>query len=102
MNAYHRSQQFLEDARKAAKATGYDPDKLTLATNGKNKLTYDSPEGIKHFGLLGYGDFNYYKRFDPGIAEQKRRIFRASHGEISRIHRLNRFSPNELAINILW
>jgi hypothetical protein len=102
MNTYHKSELFLKDAKEAAKRNGYDPDKLSLATNGINKLTYDSPNGIKHFGRLGYGDFLYYKRYDPGIADQKRRVFRASHSEISRIHRLNKYSPNELAINILW
>lgn len=102
MNAYHKSQQFLQDARKAASRTGYDPSKLTLATDGIHKLTYDSPKGIKHFGRRGYGDFLYYSKFQPGIANTKRMVFRKSHGAISKIHKLDKFTPNELAINILW
>ena len=102
MNAYHQSHQFLEDARKVASHRGYDPSKLTLATDGIHKLTYDSPRGVKHFGRRGYGDFLYYSKYEPGIANRKRLVFRKSHGQISAIHHLDKYSPNELAINILW
>ena len=102
MDAYHKSNEFLEEARKVAKSRGYDPDKLTLATDGVHKLTYDSPKGIRHFGRRGYGDFLYYSRYEPQIANRKRIVFRRSHSKISQIHRLDKYSPNELAINILW
>jgi hypothetical protein len=102
MEAYHKSDLFLNDARKTAEARGYDPNKLTLSTNGIHKLSYDSPDGIKHFGRLGYGDFLYYSRYEPTIANRKRIVFRRSHGAISKIHKLGKYSPNELAINILW
>jgi membrane-bound lytic murein transglycosylase MltF len=102
MNAYHTSNEFLEDARKVAQRRGYDPDKLSLATDRVHKLTYDSPQGIRHFGRRGYGDFLYYSKYEPDIANRKRMVFRRSHGAISRIHQLDKYSPNELAINILW
>lgn len=102
MEAYHKSQQFLSDAKKIAKMRGYDPDKLELATDGVHKLTYHSPKGIRHFGRRKYGDFLYYTRFQPEIAKVKRLRFRQSHKAISRIHNLDKYSPNELAINILW
>jgi hypothetical protein len=102
MNAYHTSSQFLQDARKVAASRGYNPDMLILATDGVHKLTYDSPQGIRHFGRRGYGDYLYYSRYEPQIAKRKRTVFRRSHGAISRIHQLDRYSPNELAINILW
>ena len=102
MEAYHNSKQFLKDAKRQALASGYNPDFLELAKDGKHKLTYHSPEGVRHFGLLGYGDYLYYKRYEPEIAKTKRFRFRTSHKEISRIHHLGKYSPNELAINILW
>jgi hypothetical protein len=102
MEKYHKSKQFLQAARASAGATGYDPSKLFIATDDIHKLTYISPEGVKHFGRRGYGDFLYYKRFTPNLADFKRRIFRASHEQISKIHHLGKYSPNELAINILW
>jgi hypothetical protein len=102
MEAFHKSQEFLDLARQKAKKTGYNPKKLRLATNNKNKLTYESPLGLRHFGARGYGDFIYYSKFEPEIAEQKRRVFRASHGAITKEYMLDKFSPNELAMNILW
>jgi len=102
MDTYQKSKQFLKDAKAQAVAHGYNPDLLELGTDEKHKLTYHSPEGIKHFGLLGYGDYLYYRRYEPKIAKMKRSVFRTSHKEISRIHHLGKYSPNELAINILW
>jgi hypothetical protein len=93
---------YLKEARESAKRTGYDPEKLEVAKDGVHKLTYQSPEGIRHFGRLGYGDFIIYSKTNPELARQKRRVFRASHGKISEIHKLGKYSPNELAINILW
>jgi len=102
MDTYHKSPLFLSDARKSASARGYDPEKLVLATDGVHKLTYDSPQGIRHFGRRKYGDFLYYSRFQPEIARVKRLRFRQSHKAISRMYNLDKYSPNELAINILW
>jgi hypothetical protein len=102
MDAYHKSDLFLKDARENAQNRGYDPDKLSIATDGIHKLTYDSPNGIRHFGRRGYGDYLYYSRYEPQIAKRKRIVFRRSHGAISRIYQLDKYSPNELAINILW
>lgn len=102
MDKYHHSSLFLEDAKKAAQRTGYDPDLLELATDGVHKLSYQSPEGLKHFGRLGYGDHLYYSRYEPHIAEKKRMVFRRSHGAIGVIHGLGKYSNNTLALRILW
>jgi hypothetical protein len=102
MEAYHKSKQFLKHAKARALAMGYNPDFLELASDGKHKLTYHSPEGVKHFGLAGYGDYLYYKRYEPKIAKQKRSVFRTSHKAMTRLYGLGKYSPNELAINILW
>jgi hypothetical protein len=102
MESFHKSTEFLKLARHVAEKRGYDPEKLELATNGVNKLTYHSPKGIKHFGRLGYGDYIWYSTHDKAIADKKRAVFRRSHSTISEKYDLDKYSPNELAINILW
>jgi len=102
MNAFHKSDIFLSKARAVAEERGYNPSKLELATNGVNKLTYQSPKGVKHFGRLGYGDYIWYSTVDPELAKKKRAVFRRSHSAISEKYDLDKYSPNELAINILW
>ena len=99
---------YLTSARKAARKTGYDPSKLNFANDNNHNLVYESPEGRKYFGKVGYGDFliwSFKERHgsvERGYANMKRHVFRTSHGEITRLHHLNKFSPNELSINILW
>jgi hypothetical protein len=102
MQAFHKSDKFLSLARDVAEKRGYNPDKLELATNGVNKLTYHSPKGVKHFGRLGYGDYIWYSMNDKALANKKRAVFRKSHSAISDKYDLDKYSPNELAINILW
>jgi hypothetical protein len=102
MDSYHRSQEFLQAAKRRAKQRGYDPSKLELAKNSTHKLTYHSPLGVRHFGRRGYGDFLYYSKFEPDIAQKKQNTFIKSHSAISQIHNLNKYSPNELALKILW
>ena len=93
---------YLKEARQKALQRGYDPNKLEVATDGIHKLQYHSPDGIKKFGRLGYGDHIMYSKYDKQLAEQKRRVFRASHSKISEIHNLGKYSPNELSLAILW
>ena len=101
-------EKYIKDAKKEALKEGYDPNKLSYAYNNDNKLKYESPEGIKYFGKAGYGDFLIWslkeKRNEvkKGYANMKRNIFRKSHGEITKMYNLDKFSPNELAIKILW
>lgn len=102
MNSFHKSEEFLQKAKYRAKATGYDPNALSLATDGRHKLSYQSPLGKVNFGLRGYGDYIWYSNYEPEIAEQKRRVFTKSHGAMSRIYNLGKYSANELALKILW
>jgi DNA adenine methylase len=100
--------EYLTVAKNQARKTGYDPDKLSYASDGDHKLIYDSPQGIKKFGKAGYGDFiiwSYLERMGKvpkGTAAEKRKRFRTSHGQMSKDYGLTKYSPNELAINILW
>jgi len=100
--------KYLNDAKIVAKKEGYDPEKLSFANNNDNKLKYESPEGIKYFGKAGYGDFLIWtfkeknNEVKKGYAKMKRNVFRKSHSAITKMYNLNKFSPNELAIKILW
>ena len=104
----YKPEDYLKKAREVAKREGYEPKKLNFSMNNDNKLKYDSPEGLKYFGKAGYGDFLIWsfkeKKGDvpDGYANMKRNVFRKSHGAISEIYDLNKFSPNELSIRIIW
>jgi hypothetical protein len=71
-------------------------------------MIYDDQGRISRFGRVGYNDFILWKheerqgRVRDGYAEQKRRTFRKSHSAIKGNWKSNRFSPNALAINVLW
>jgi hypothetical protein len=99
MDKFHTSSDFLRRARAAARRTGYDPAKLELSDDGEHKLVYNSPDGLKRFGRRGYGDFIYYSLFEPAIADIKRKSYRARAGAI---RDSGKFSPNQLALRILW
>ena len=101
-------EEYLREAKTAARSNKYNPDVLTFADNGRNKLKYDSPEGPRYFGRVGYRDYIMWRHLEragrvrKGFADQKRRVFHESHGAISRLYDLGRNTPNELSINILW
>jgi hypothetical protein len=87
---------------------GYMPDMLSFAENDDNKLKYESPKGTVYFGKAGYSDYIIYQflekegEVEKGFAKKKRHVFTESHEAISRIHKLDRYSANELALKILW
>ena len=99
---------YLAHAKMKATHHGYRPDLLSFAKDGDHKLKYQSPHGVRYFGQAGYGDYIIYlyleheRKVEKGYAKKKRKIFRDSHERISEIRKLDKFSPNELAINILW
>ena len=101
-------EEYLREAKTAARIKQYNPDMLTLANNGKNKLKYDSPEGVRYFGRVPYKDHIMWRHLEragkvrKGFAEQKRRVFHEFHGAISKLYDLGKNTPNELRINILW
>lgn len=99
---------YLYVAREIAKIKGYDPLLLNFSNNNKNKLMYMSPEGLKHFGRIGYNDYIIYNFLEmnnlvkKGYSKIKQNVFIKSHSTITKKYNLNRYSPNELSINILW
>jgi len=94
---------YLDAAKAAAKKNGYDPRALEFSDNDIHKLMiYDDFGKAHRFGRVGYGDFIIWSRVDPPKAPSKRSTFRKSHEAIKGDWKKDKYSPNNLAINILW
>jgi hypothetical protein len=99
---------YLESAKRLAESKGYDRDKVMFAMDGDHKLAYDSPNGLKKFGKVGYGDYiiwSYLEKMGKvpkGTADKKRAVFKKSHSAMSKEYGLTKYTPNELALNINW
>jgi hypothetical protein len=91
--------EYLKQAKAFAKKAGYkDASSLKLADDGKHKLVL---RGVK-FGSITNNDFIIYKQHFPAIAEKKRKQYLARARKIKGDWAKDRYSPNSLAINILW
>lgn len=99
---------YMAVARNLARSKNYDASKLYFANDGDHKLAYDSPEGMRKFGKVGYGDFIIWSflermgKVPKGTADKKRYTFQKSHRAMSKDYGLTKYSPNELALNINW
>lgn len=95
---------FLLVAKHRAKEAGYDPDRLTLASDGTHKLVYD---GVP-FGNINYNDYIQYSylesegKMTAREVDDHRRRYLARATKIKGNWRRNKISPNNLAIHILW
>jgi hypothetical protein len=101
--------EYLKAARAAARRTGYTPSSLDFSDDSIHKLQITAPDGrVVRFGRVGYGDFLLWSALEAGgkaptgKAAQKRRTFRKSHMAIKGDWKNDRYSPNWLAIRILW
>jgi len=99
---------YLATARAIARKRGYTmtPE---WSDNNKHKLQIKTPEGhIRRFGAVGYGDFLIWSwlehegKVPKGYANQKRRVFNVSHNKIKGDWKDDKYSPNQLALKILW
>lgn len=91
--------EYLKQAKAFAKKAGYkDASSLKLADDGKHKLIL---RGVK-FGSINNNDYIIYKQHFPSIADKKRRQYLARATKIKGDWAKDRYSPNSLAINILW
>lgn len=91
--------EYLKLAKKFAKKAGYkDYNSLQLANDGKHKLML---RGVK-FGSIKNNDYIIYKQHFASVAEKKRRAYLARATRIKGDWAKDRYSPNSLAINILW
>jgi hypothetical protein len=102
--------KYLETARAVAKARGYaNWDTVEFANDKNNKLRITAPDGtVRKFGAVGYGDFLIWSHLErngkapKGTANDKKFRFRKSHMAMKGNWRRDPYSPNNLAINILW
>lgn len=102
-------QKYLELARAKAKTHGLNWETVEFANDKNNKLRITAPDGtIRKFGAVGYGDFLIWSHLEKkgkvpkGTANDKRHRFRTSHEAMKGNWRRDPYSPNNLAINILW
>ena len=101
-------EKYLNKAKELAEATGYDPSKILFCDSDTNKLMYDSPNGMKHFGHPDYSDYIIWSWLEhkgevpKGTADERRRLYRARATNIKGDWKKDKYSPNNLAINILW
>lgn len=98
---------YYEEAKKKARAYGIN--NIEYADDGVHKFQIVDPNGkIVRFGLHGYNDFLLYKHQEKeglipkGTANQHRKNYRNRAMLIKGKWRENPYSPNNLAINILW
>ena len=95
---------YMKKAKELAKASGYDPEKLSMSEDENHKLCYD---GVC-FGKIDYYDYIIYSWLESkgelpeGTADKKRKAYRARASKARGDWKSNRNSPNNLAINILW
>lgn len=102
-------EDYLAKAKAKAKEAGLKADTLTFSDDKKHKLEIKDNYGrITRFGLVGYGDFILYNAWaDKGLVDKnmplvKRNTFLKSHSKIKGYWRNNPYSPNNLAMKILW
>lgn len=106
---YGRSESYLKEVRRKAKAHGYDPSSLDFASDGVHKLQLTTPEGkTVRFGRVGYGDHLIWLHREKigqapaGTAAKKRDTFQKSHSKIRGNWKADKYSPNNLALRVLW
>lgn len=100
---------YLKEVRKRAKANGYNPKALEFSDDNKHKLQIRADDGrVVRFGAKGYGDHIIWtvkekrKQVPKGTANQKRDRFQKSHSKIKGDWKSDKFSPNRLALSVLW
>jgi len=114
MDAYLRGLGFMPSeymrlVKSKAKSQGYSPTSISFAEDGIHKFQIIRPDGlVRRFGRVGYGDFLIWSFLERqgsvplGTAATKRRVFHASHERIKGRWRNDPFSPNALALRLLW
>lgn len=97
-------QKYLELARRVAKKAGYNPEDVEFSDNLDKKLmTYNQAGRRVHFGAVGSGDFLLHSlEGNKKLADEKRDSYLARALKIKGKWRDDRYSPNMLAIQILW
>lgn len=100
---------YLKKIKAAAKKHGYDPASISFSEDSSHKLQIKTPDGkTVRFGRTGYGDFHIWSYLEKsgeapkGIAKKKQHVFTVSHSAMKGKWKENKYSPNNLALNLLW
>lgn len=100
---------YLKVAREIADEEGYDGRALEFSDDDEHKLMiYDDEGSPRRFGRVGYDDYILWSKKEAlglvpgGYAEMKRRVFNRSHSKIKGDWKSDKFSPNNLALRLLW
>ena len=100
---------YLKEAQRRAKDAGLPYKVLGFADDGDHKLSIPDATGrMIKFGKVGYGDHLIWSHLEQtksvpmGTADAKRNTFHKSHEKIAGDWRKNPFSPNNLALKVLW
>lgn len=100
---------YLRIAQERAKAAGLPHKLLGFADDDKHKLAIPDKDGkIVKFGAVGYGDHILWSDAEArdevpkGYADEKRRVYRARATKIKGDWKKDPFSPNNLALKVLW
>ena len=95
--------QYLEEARRKAKAAGLASEGLSWARDGTHKLQIPNAEGkVTRFGAAGMGDYILYKMLKDPSANKHRKAYRARATKIPGDWQSSPYSANSLAQTILW
>lgn len=103
---------YLQSVRRIAQGYGFDPEKIRFpSVKSKAKLSFETPEGkMVYFGRVPYGDFILWNirevtgKVPNGFAMEKREWYlkRARGIERHRQVKGDEYSPNQLAMKVLW
>ena len=94
---------YLEKAKKKARALGLAADMLGFSSDDKHKLQIPNAEGkIVRFGAVGLGDYILYTLQKNPEAEKHRKSYLARATKIKGDWKKDEYSPNSLAIGVLW
>ena len=102
---------YLKKAQKKARDAGYGNGAklLGFASDGVHKLAMPNEDGrMVLFGRVGYGDHLIWshlektKQAPQGTASKKQNVFQKSHSKIKGDWQKDPFSPNNLALKVLW
>lgn len=85
----------------------YNPAQLFFSTDNTHKLEYHLPDRVVRFGRVLYGDFIIYSFLErqgrkKGLAGSKRYAYLQRARRIKGDWRNDPYSPNRLAMRILW
>jgi hypothetical protein len=100
---------YLKEAQRRAKNAGLPHKVLGFADDGIHKLAIPDAEGrMVKFGRAGYKDHLIWSHLEragkvpKGSADAKKNTFHKSHSAIKGDWKKNPFSPNNLALKVLW